>query len=323
MLAEYKKIFLKTGGGRRYILLIVLRSPVGMAMTFMNALFLGQAFDAVALNDGNRLNAACIVFAVLNLCVFLYNGAVWSMYAAPFTVRAEGGMRLKLFAHISSLPYEYVETVPEGEWLTRLNTDVRAPFTEHWPHTAGAAVNILVSACFLFFINPLVPGLVLSFVIPHIVFTRFAVARPMPALNKKALEATGKNTGDLNALIACADVAALYDCGAFFMERFALSSKKLFDANMKMRFKNALSAGILPLFGISGYLTLLIACAGRIAAGNLTFGDLTAAFQYRGGVLLGSLTLINCLVGLRADLAGVRRLNETMAEEPEEAVDTR
>ena len=318
MLAEYKKIFLKTGGGWRYILLIALRSPVGAAMTLMNALFLQRAFDAVDLNDGGRLNVACIVFAALNLVVFLYNGAVWAVYAAPYMVRAEGNMRLKLFGHISSLPYERVETVPEGEWLTRLNSDVRTPFSEHWPHTAGAAVNILISASFLFYVNPFVLGLVLSFVIPHIIFARFAVARPMQTLNKKALEATGRNTDDLNTLIYRADVAALYDCGAYFMERFENSSKRLFDANMKMRLKNAVSAGILPLFGIGGYLALLVVCAGRIAEGSLSFGDLTAAFQYRGGVLLGSLTLINCLVGLKSDLAGVKRLNETMAEKTED-----
>jgi hypothetical protein len=45
---------------------------------------------------------------------------------------------------------------------------------------------------------------------------------------------------------------------------------------------------------------------------------LTAAFQYRGGVLVGSLILINCLVSIQASMAGIRRLNETMLEKTEE-----
>ena len=84
---------------------------------------------------------------------------------------------------------------------------------------------------------------------------------------------------------------------------------------MKIRFRNALDAGILPFFGMGGYLTLLIVCGGWIAEGRFAFGDLTAAFQYRDGVLLGSLELINCLISVHASMAGVRRLNETMSEE--------
>jgi ABC-type multidrug transport system fused ATPase/permease subunit len=98
------------------------------------------------------------------------------------------------------------------------------------------------------------------------------------------------------------------------MRRFEKSSRDLFRANMKIHIRNALGAGILPLFGLSGYLTLLVVSSGWIAAGQLTFGDLTAAFQYRGGVLLGSLMLMNSIVSLNANLAGIRRLNETMAE---------
>jgi len=87
-----------------------------------------------------------------------------------------------------------------------------------------------------------------------------------------------------------------------------------------MRARKALSAGILPLFGLSGYLTLLIVSSGWIADGRFTFGDLTAAFSYRGGVLQGSLMLINCLISIQTSMAGIRRLNETIAEKTEESL---
>ena len=81
---------------------------------------------------------------------------------------------------------------------------------------------------------------------------------------------------------------------------------------MKIHARNALSAGILPLFGLGGYVTLLVVSGSWIADGLFTFGDLTAAFQFRGGVLIGSLALINCLISIQASMAGVRRVNETL-----------
>jgi len=65
---------------------------------------------------------------------------------------------------------------------------------------------------------------------------------------------------------------------------------------------------------------LLIVCDKWIANGQLTFGDLTAAFQYRGGVLKGALMLINSLISIQASMAGIKRLNGTMSESEVENV---
>lgn len=44
----------------------------------------------------------------------------------------------------------------------------------------------------------------------------------------------------------------------------------------------------------------------------MTFGELTAAFQCRGGVIVGSMTLTSSLISIKTALAGVRRVTETM-----------
>ena len=228
-------------------------------------------------------------------------------------------MRIKIYQKISSFSYEHVESVSQGEWLTRLNTDVEMPFSRpiHLPHAVCAIVNISVSAIILWFINPAVFGCVMLFVVPHIAISQLLIARAMPGLNQKILEATAKNTSEMTALITCADIAELYDCKDYLVKRFEKSSLDLYRANMKTRARNALSAGILPLFGLGGYLTLLIVSSGWIADGQLTFGDLTAAFTYRGGVLVGSLMLINCIISIQASMAGIRRLNATMSQKTE------
>lgn len=319
MLREMKTLFTFTGNGIKFMLLLLLRCPFDAAMTVVNATFLQRAFNVVAKNDSSQLTSLCLTFGLASLCLFLYNGIVWSIYA-PFVVKMEGRLRAKLFMKISAVPYEWMEAVPQGEWVTRLNTDVQMPFScPHLPHAVCAIVNISVSAVILWRIHPEMFGLVLLFSIPHIAVSQLLIARAMPELNKKSLEATAANTGELTALITCADIASLYDAQDYLLKRFEKSSLKLFRANMKIRNRNALGAAILPLFGMGGCLVLMIVGSRWIANGNLTVGGLTAAFRYRGGVLSGSMMFINSMVSLGASMAGIKRINETLGEKAEES----
>ena len=319
MLRDYLKILKVTGGGWKYALLILVRSPVDVLFTWTQASFLQCAFNAVGQADGSGLMEACLFFGIATFCIFAYNGTV-RLFFAPFCVRMERKLRIKLYNKISTFSYEKIESLPHGEWLTRINTDVQMPFSQpaHFPSAVISIVNISVSAIVLWSINPAVFGWVILFVIPHIIISQLLIARAMPELNRKSLEATAKNTGELTALITCADVTALYDGHDYLLKRFEQSSLDLLRAKMKIIKRNSLGSAILPLFGLSGYLVLLIVSGGWIADGHLTFGDLTAAFQYRGGVLVGSLALINCLISIQASMAGIRRLNEKMSEKTEE-----
>ena len=216
MLREMRTLLTFTGSSVKFMFLLLLRCPFDAAMTIINATFLQHAFNAIARNYSAQLAPVCLTFGLASLCLFLYNGTVWSIYA-PFVTRMESRLREKLFIKISSFSYERIEAVPQGEWVTRLNIDVQMPFSRpmHLPHAICAIVNISVSAVILWLISPKMFGWVLLFVIPHIAVSQFLIARVMPELNKKSLESTAKNTDELTALITCADVAELYDAQLF------------------------------------------------------------------------------------------------------------
>jgi len=294
----------------------MLRSPFDAAFTLINALFLKHAFNAVEQNDISRLMLVCFLFGVACFGLFLYNGTIWTIFVA-FNMRMEGVLRLKLFHKIASFSYQRIEATPQGEWLTRLNVDAEMPFNRpiHLPHAACAVVNIIVSGIILWTMNPAIFGMVMLFVAPHIIFSQLFIGRVMPQLNKKSLEAMAINTGDMATLITCADIAALYNSHDYFMNHFEESSLELFCRNMKIHMRNAIGASIIPLFGLGGYLALLVVSSRWIASGHFTFGDLTAVFQYRGGVLAGSLMLINCLISIQGSVASMRRVNDTMCEQ--------
>ena len=321
MLREMKKLLMITESSLRFILLLMLRSPFGLFMTVMQSMFLQHTFNSIEQNDAQRLVVVCLAFGVASFCLFLYNGTIWSIYA-PFVVRMEGRLRSKLFEKISNFSYERIEATSHGEWMTRLNTDVQMPFSQpiHLPHAVNSILQIGVSAIILWRINSMVFGWAMLFVIPHILTSQIIIAGVMPKLNRKYLEAIAVNTGELASLITCADVAALYDGHDYLMKRFENSSLNLLRTKIKIRQWNALNAGIAILpFGLSAYLVLLIVSGGWIAKGYFTFGDLTAAFQYRHGVLVGSMMLINSMISIQASMVGIRRINEMMYEKTEDA----
>ncbi len=88
--------------------------------------------------------------------------------------------------------------------------------------------------------------------------------------------------------------------------------------NMKIQHRIAVGNRLLPLMGMSGYIVILLIGGSRIAAGTMTFGELTATFQYRGGILKGAMMFINCLMNIKTALVGVKRVNETMRIKTEE-----
>lgn len=320
MIREMDKLFQYIGGRCKFIILLLFRCPFDAFQTVIQAGFLQSAFNAIQQNSKDGLAKSCLVFGIASLFLFLYNGIVWNFYSA-FTVRTEGRLRKQLFEKLSSVSLSQIEAKQSGEWITRLNTDVMMPFSRpiHLPHAVCAITGICVSAAALFFANSSVFMLVLLFVIPHILLNQLYIAKPMTALTRKTLQATDQNTADLNALITCADTMILYDAKEFLLKRFEQSSRQIRRRNMKMRIRNAAGSALLPLFGMGGFFLILLVTSALIVEGTMTFGDLTAAFQYRGGVLSGSLMLINCLISIKASMAGIQRVNETLEMRSEEA----
>jgi len=324
---DLKALFAITGGGRRFLLLLLLRAPFDALHTALYARFLQGSFNAIQQGSAGMLYGICLLFGIGSLLLFLYNGSVWTLYATTAT-RWIGRLRRRLFGHLTGLSLQQMEAKPSGEWMTRLNADVLAATALlnqplHLPHAACACVNILASSAVLLAMNPALYGLIALFVLPHLLISHLVIARPMARLAKAAQEATAQNTTDLNALVTNADTALLYDAQPFLLGRFERSSKALRRANMAMRRRNALGAGLLPLMGMSGYLMVLLVGGVWIANGTLTFGDLTAAFQYRGGVLVGGMMFAACLTNIQAARAGVQRVNETLQLPLEESDDGR
>lgn len=93
---DIQKIFKMAGGVRTFVILTILRCPFDALHTVIHAGFLQFAFRAINMRNQDQLFNVCFLFGIGSLILFLYNGTVWTLYAA-YVTKWVGKIRRKLF----------------------------------------------------------------------------------------------------------------------------------------------------------------------------------------------------------------------------------
>lgn len=303
-----------TGIRKNYLGLLILRAPFDALFTFTQATFLKKAFQAVSSREEAELFKVCAIFGIACCFLFLYNGTVWRAFAT-MNIKLGGKLRRIMLQRISELSLSTMEEKSQGDLLTRINQDAGMALQMlggplNIPHLVVAFINITVSSVMLLSCDIQILLLVWLFILPHVFLSQAVIAKPMTRYQTGVQKAAGASTTVLSAMINSADTAILYDAQGFLMQEYDKCSKIIFLEKMKMVKRNTLGSALIPLFGLGGYLTLLMIGGNSIAKGNMSFGDLAAIFQFRGGVLLGAMMMINSMVNLKVNLTGAMRVKE-------------
>lgn len=318
-MSDFGKLIKRMGIRRKYLFLLLLRAPFDAFRTWMTANLLKSVFGFVEMQDSGSLLKLCVGYGLLCAMLFIYNGIVWSSYAA-FSARAEVWLEKKLFGKILSLPLRRIESRGGGEWLTELNSDIHGAFTMmngalNIPHLAVSVINTLLSSFLLFKSSPLLFGAAWMFLLPQLWINNKIVLGALPELKAKSQNAMAESTSSIKPLITEAETILLYDAGALMMKNCRESSRKLMEVNMKMHVRRAFSNMSMSLLGIGGYLTLLLTGYGLIEKGALAFSDVVYCFQVRGGILAGMLMFVTCLNNLKANSVCIKRIENTLEEQ--------
>lgn len=317
-MSDLGKLIKRMGIRRKYLFLLLLRSPFDAFRTWMLASLLKFVFLCVEKEDSGSLLKICVVYGLLCAMLFIYNGSIWSRFAA-FSAKAEVWFQEKLLEKILSLPLKRIESRQSGDWLTILNSDIHGAFTMmngalNIPHLAVSVINILVSCCLIFKRSLLLAGMTWIFILPLLLINHKIVLKAVPQLKEKSQTAIAENTTAIKPLITEAETILLYDAQKLMMKSCNEKSRNLMRVNMKMHVRKALSNMGMGLFGIGGYLAMLLTGYGLIEKGTMAFSDLVYCFQIRGSVLGGVLMFVTCLSNLKVNSVCVRRLNETLEE---------
>lgn len=317
-MSDFCKLIKRMGIQRKYIFLLVLRSPFDALRTWMLAGLMKSVFLCLETDDAGKLSAICILYGLICALLFLYNGTIWSIYAA-FSAKIEVRLQKKMLEKILSLPFKRVNSCFSGEWITKLNSDIQAAITMmnaplNIPHVVVAIINTMLSSFLMLRSSLLMFGLTWILILPYLLINYKIVLGNIPKLKEEAQNAMSESTSAIKPLIAEADTILLYDAGDLMIKKCDESSRKLMKINLKIHMRNAVSNAVLRLFGIGGYFMLLLIGYSFIYKGIMSFSDVIYCFQVRGSILAGMSMLITCLNNIKVNSVCIKRVNDTFEE---------
>ncbi|HKM34841.1 MAG TPA: ABC transporter transmembrane domain-containing protein [Lachnospiraceae bacterium] len=304
------------GERKKYIFLLALRTPFDFLLNLSQVFFLRDAFGAIEKGSQADLYRACVFYGVASLLLFSYNSIVWRIFSVMY-VQIAGKTRIAAANSIMEHSLSQVEKGSSGDFLTRLNLDAGMTImilggVLNIPHFVIAVFSIICTSLMLVGMNLKIFFIVMSFVIPHVILNWFVVAKPMTDLQEKVLQAKGRMNTILSSMITMADTAVLYDAKPMLIRSYRRESREVMQLKMVMTLKNAFGSALILLFGLMGYLVLLLYSGGAIASGNMLFGELIAITKLQSGILMGLFMGIRSSVHIRMNLAGLHRINELL-----------
>lgn len=311
---DFLNLTKKLGIRRKYIFLLILRAPFDGLRTWMLACLMKTTFRCLETGDSDNLLAKCIIYGLICVLLFFYNGTIWSVYAA-FAARTEVRLQKMLFNKIINMPYKQIDSHSSGEWITRLNSDIHGAFVlmngpHNIPHAVVSVLNIVLSSVLLVRSSFILFLSICFFVFPHLYLNYKIVGKRIPELKEKSQMALAESTSAIKPLITEADTILLYDAGDLMMKHCEESSRKLMKINLSIHMQNALSSAVLRLLGAAGYLVILVMGYNIIYNGTMSFSELVYFFQARGSVLAGLLMLTTCINNIKANSVCVKRIHE-------------
>lgn len=299
---------------RKYCGLIALRTPFETLRNLLNAVFLKYAFDAIQTGDFRLLGIVCALTFAGNILLFSYNCSVWRVFGG-FYAHLQAKLRIFLMDKLLHKPIEQIDQLASGDVLLRLNQDADKAsgiYGEPWNlvFLFNGALNFIVCSILFVLLSGKLFLLVLAFVIPHVLLSSYVLAPMQSRIQKKVQVVSAELTDMYASFINLADIAQLYDCKTFLMKKIEEKNVELRRLNVKKAWVKAVSEAIIPLFGLTGYLALMLAGADMISAGIITYGTLLYACQLRFGILPGSLMIIQSLMNISVNKVSLKRIQE-------------
>lgn len=335
MVRNLYKVFKRLGGMGNYLFLLILRCPVDTVLCIINACFLNNVFDALEQGTLEKLYTTCLQFVVANFLLFSYNGIMWGKFAV-FSAHLYGRLKESVFLTMLKLPLEKLESKSDGAWLTRANSDAKMTMNLvngalNIPHFVFAVVRIVTASVILGSISPLLLFVELAVLIPHACLRQKLVVQPLERWNRLSQEHIEEATVSMTAMIECGDTIRLYEAQKFLLNHYEEKSLQVVKYRLQMNLRKACGEFMHLLLSRGGYLLLFflgckllvmrgiefstyegtgIAFVDNLMGEGMAFGTLTAALQYRGAMVMGTMMLLNSLVEIKKNSIGLKRMEE-------------
>lgn len=309
-----------SGQNKIYILMIVLRLPFDALRAIYTANMLEKFLRAIDSGTYTDLIKNFVIFLILGILLFGYNMLIWMTIAVKTSVGFQNGVKKNVFNALIKMSVSEMSAESVGDRITRLNNDtdtacayLNAPV--NYMHMVIALFNVIATVILMGFLNPVMLLLTVSVSGLFFLINTGLVTRKITEILTKSRAIYAKLTGMISPMIMGKDAVKIYDASNFLIEKAEENSQKIMKQNMKAWQRTAISSFVMTLSGGLGYLILFIAGDKMMGKSIEDFAKLTKITQYRANMIMSIGLVNNCIVNMRGNLVGVKKVTEITKEE--------
>lgn len=311
------KILKELGLWKTFVIVMILRSPFDFLNSVLNANMLESFIRLTDQRDSNNLSRTFWVFLLLTFLLFAYNASIWATVAVKTDMMLHRRLRMKLLESMLSRTQQEMEEYSEGDWITRINSDVdkvadylTAPI--NFMHSMIAVVNFVLSSVILILLNPTLFGISIFLMIPFFILNSIVIVKNIPKFRKNAQESFARYTNWMGPIVESGDAIAVFGGQDIVLEKVREESEKIMRENVKAHKRTAWSSAVTATSGMTGYILLLLIGNSMIGTKVRDIAELMKITQYRGHMMMGIMCVNAGINNMKTNLTGAVRVDEIL-----------
>ena len=306
---------------RGYLVLSILCAAISVALTLYNPILIGKAVD-VAIGKGKvDFPAILDILGKMAILIVITATAQWLMNVCnnKISYNVIRDMRQDAFNRIQILPFQYIDSHPYGEVVSRVIADVDQ-FSDGllmgFTQLFTGVMTIVGTLLFMFMINPLITAIVILLTPLSLLVASF-IASSTYTMFKKQSETRGEQTGLIDEMIGNQKVVRAFGYEQEAQERFDEINERLKDCSLKATFFSSLTNPCTRFVNSLVYAAVGIFGAVQAISGRISVGQLVSFLSYANQYTKPFNEISGVVTELQNALACAARVLELMEETPE------
>ena len=279
-----KRIFKYTGKYSAMLILGLLFSAGGVAMTLYSPILIGEAVDMIIGFDNvdfNGIGKIAIQLAIVIAAgtVFQWLSTLCTNYVAFKTTRS---MRVDIFKKLGTLPLKYSDTHSHGDILSRIIADIEQVsdgLLQGFAQFFSGIATIIGTIAFMLSVNVKIAVIVIVLT-PLSLFVAYFIAKNCQKMFVKQNKIRGELTGLAEEIISASKTVRAFSYEDVAQERLEEVNSRLYDCGVKAQFFSAMTNPCTRF--VNGVVFAAVAISGAITAlsGTISVGQISSFLTY-------------------------------------------
>lgn len=306
---------------RIWLVLTLLMAVVVVALTLYVPILVGEAIDNIVEPGNVAFEAITKILLTVGISVGITSAAQWIMNIINNKIACEvvRDMREDAFRRVQKLPFDYLDTHPAGETVSRIIADVDVlseglllGFTQLFT----GVLTIIGTLLFMLFINGWITLVVVVMTPLSLVAASFIAKRTYNMFRQQS-ETRGEQTALINEAIGGQRVLQAFGQEDEILAEFDEINGRLESSSLKATFFSSLTNPVTRFVNALVYAAVALAGAFAAVSGTITVGGLSCFLSYANQYTKPFNEISGVIAELQNALACAARVLELIEAEPE------